>query len=129
MIVMLNTDNTSQSSKTCTDNDDVLQVDKLLNLDSLLIQLRPHVTPKWYQFGVAIGIPQNVLQQYLNFPPDECMLEMLDYWIRNHPQDRKPTWRAVANALSDIEFYQLSESIINSYQTGAAIASTVNNII
>ena len=29
------------------------------------------VTPKWHQFGVAIGIPEDLLQQYSSYPDDE----------------------------------------------------------
>ena len=58
--------------------------DESLNLDSLLIQLRIHVTPKWHQFGVAIGMSENLLQQYSGYPADERLIEILDYWLNNH---------------------------------------------
>ena len=88
-----------------------------MNLDNLLIQLRSQVTPKWHQFGLAIGIAEEALAKYSSYPPEECMVEMLDYWLRDH-QTSKPTWRDVANALREIELHQLAESILNIYETG-----------
>lgn len=88
-----------------------------MDLDSLLIQTRSQVTPKWYQFGLAIGIAEEILEKYSSYPPEECMVEMLDYWLRNH-HTGKPTWRDVANALKEIELHQLAESMLNIYETG-----------
>ena len=89
--------------------------DEYLNLDSLLIQLRTHVTPKWHQFGVAIGISENLLQQYSSYPADERLIEILDYWLKNN---HNPTWRDVAKVLHDIELHELAEAIMNVYETG-----------
>ena len=88
-----------------------------LDLDSLLIQLRPQVTSKWYKFGLAAGIAENVLDKYASYPSEECIVEVLDYWLRNH--DKKPTWKDVAKALKDIELHQLAEDILNASKTGA----------
>ena len=57
-------------------------IDKFLNLDNLVTQLRPHITPKWYEFGVAIGVAKEVLEKCLGYPPEECIVEVLDYWLR-----------------------------------------------
>ena len=92
--------------------------DASLNLDSLLIQLRIQVTPKWYQFGVAIGVPEDLLQQY---SADESLIEILDYWLKNH---HNPTWRDVAEVLNDIELHELAESIMNVYETGTCFMDT-----
>ena len=48
--------------------------DESLNLDSLLIQLRAHVTPKWHEFGIAIGVPEELLHQYSSYPADERLI-------------------------------------------------------
>ena len=48
-----------------------------LNLNSLLIQLRIQVAPKWHEFGAAIGIPEDLLQQYFSYPADECLIKYL----------------------------------------------------
>ena len=93
-----------------------LIADDSLTLDSLLIQLRPQVTPIWYQFGVALGIPEEVLNNCVGYPDEECIVEVLDHWLRNHKG--KPTWRDVARALKDVELYQLADSVLNIYKTG-----------
>ena len=56
-------------------------IDKALNLDNLLIQIRDQVTPKWYQFGLAVGISKETLDEFSNFPPEECIVEMSDLWL------------------------------------------------
>ena len=89
--------------------------DESLNLDSLLIQLRAHVTPKWRQFGIAIGIPEDLLQQYSSCPIDERLMEIFDYWLKN---SQNPTWRDVAKILCDIELRELAEGILSIYETG-----------
>ena len=84
-----------------------------MNLDCLLIQLRSQVTSKWHQFGLAVGISKEILDQYANYPPGECIVEVLDYWLRNHrTTGTKPTWGDVAKALREIELHQLAESIL-----------------
>ena len=77
--------------------------DKSLNLDNLLIQIRCQVTPKWYQFGLAVGINKETLDEFSNFPPEECIVEMLDLWLRT--SEKAVTWRDVADALKKIGFY------------------------
>ena len=89
--------------------------DESLNLDSLLIQLQAQVTQKWYQFGAAVGVPSDLLQQYSSYTADEGLIEVLNYWLNNH---QNPTWRDVAKVLRDIELHELAESIMNVYETG-----------
>ena len=64
-------------------------VDVSLNLDSLLIQLQDKVTEKWHQFGVALGIKKDVLDQYLKYPPEQSIVEILDHWLR---RDVEHSW-------------------------------------
>ena len=96
--------------------------DNLLNLDSLLIQLRCQVTPLWYKFGLAVGITEEALNKYVGYADEECLVEVLDCWLRNH--EKKPTWGDVAKALNDIELCQLAEDILNAYKTGTMIIIT-----
>ena len=88
--------------------------DEYLNLDNLLIQLRPHITPQWYQFGVAVGVTKEVLDKCLGYPPEECVVEVLDYWLRT----TRPTWKDVAEGLRTIGFLNLAQSISKVYKTG-----------
>ena len=89
--------------------------DESLNLDSLLIQLRAHVKPKWHEFGIAIGVPEELLDQYSSYPADERLIEVLNYWLNDH---QNPTWRDIAKLLHDTELHELAESIMNVHETG-----------
>ena len=95
------------------------QLDRNIDLDMLLIQLRPQVSPKWYQFGLAVGISKEVMDKYSDHPDEECLVEVLDCWLRNH--GNKPTWKEVADALREIDLHQLADDIMKSYDTGLLI--------
>ena len=84
----------------------------------MLIQIRHEVTPKWYQFGLAIGINKETLDQFSSFPPEECIVEISDLWLRT--SETTVTWRDVADALKEIGCHQLAEKILKMYQTGEA---------
>ena len=84
-----------------------------INLDNLLIQLRSQVTPKWYQFGLVVGIDKKVLDRYTSYSPEVCIIEVLDQWLRN--RHTNPTWRDVADALKEIELYELAEKIVREH--------------
>ena len=90
------------------------------NLDNLLIQLRSEVTPYWFQFGTIIGMDEATLQEYSKYPPGQCLIEVLDYWVRIH--DNKPTWRGVSDVLKEIKLNKLAEDILKVYETGIAIS-------
>lgn len=97
--------------------DDDLSID----LDKLLIQLRPLVGSKWYQFGEAVGINKEVLDKYAkNCLPEDCIIEVLDYWIRNHDVGQL-TWRDVARVLRAIGLRQLAGDIESVYSTGTVV--------
>jgi hypothetical protein len=83
----------------------------------LLIQLRQQVTDKWYQFGEKAGIHRDVLNNFAKqCSPNDCIMEMLDYWLRNSKQP--PTWRDVARILKEINLAQLGHDIDEVYKTG-----------
>ena len=88
----------------------------LVNLDILLVQLRDKITSRWYEFGLVVGVPKEVMDSYSGYPADQCVVEMLDYWLRHCP--REPTWKDVAHALKEINLYQLAASILQVYVTG-----------
>ena len=94
----------------------IIKPDKFITLDSLLIQLREKVTDKWYELGQALGVPVKVMETFKGHPSDQCMIETLDYWLRNHPD--QPTWREVTQALDAIGFSELSREIAQVYVTG-----------
>ena len=88
--------------------------DESLGLDSLLIQLRAPVMPKWHQFGTVIGVPQDLIEQYSSYLADERLIEGLSFWLNNY---QNLTWRDVAKILCDIELNELAEGIMNVYET------------
>ena len=81
-----------------------------VNLDNLLLQLRQQVTPKWFQFGEAVGIEKEVLDYFASkCSPEECIVEMLDFWLRNSKE--QVTWKEVARVLKKINLQQLALDI------------------
>ena len=95
--------------------------DDCLNLDTLLIQLRSQVTPKWYEFGQAVGINNTILDRCLGYPPEECVVEVLDNWLRTS----KRTWKDVAKGLSTIGLNTLAGNILKVYDTGTMHSRSV----
>jgi hypothetical protein len=90
-----------------------------VNLDNVLIQLRPQVTCKWHQFGEAVGIQKEVLDSCAKTclsSPEDCIVEMLDYWLRNSVV--KPTWKDIAQGLKEINLPRLAHDIEMVYSTG-----------
>ena len=81
-----------------------------------MIQLRPQVGPKWYQFGEAAGIEREVLDNYVcHCNPEDCIVEMFDYWLRNHVG--QPTWKEIAKLLRAIGLGELAADIDKVYLT------------
>lgn len=92
-------------------------VDNDLNLDTMLTQLGSHIASKWYQFGLAAGIPNEILDKLLEYPSEQCVIEILDYWLKSWKDDR-PTWKDVAEILTAIGYQHLAEHVLKVYKTG-----------
>ena len=86
-----------------------------VNLDLLLMLLREELTPRWYEFGLVVEVPKEIMDTYLGYPSDQCLIEVLDYWLRNHP--RQLTWKEVAQALKEAKFYHLAEKALQIFST------------
>ena len=99
--------------------------DTPVDLDSLLIHLRSEVTPKWRQFGEAVRISEEILKKYSNYPPEECIVEVFDYWLRSYPSTTKPTWRDVVDVLIKIELHQLADRLLQSKKNNNIIISVI----
>ena len=89
------------------------------------------VTHKWQEFGLAVGLTDELLEKYSAYPAEECIVEVLDVWLRNYDcsdsdtnMTRKPTWWDVAKALRDIELHQLANDILSKYKNGKSLANT-----
>ena len=88
-----------------------------VNLDLLLLFLKDELTPKWYEFGLAVEIPKEVMDGYVGHPSDQCLIEVLDYWLRHHPGQL--TWGEVAQALRETKLYKLAEKAQQISTTGS----------
>ena len=81
------------------------------------------MTPIWRKFGEAVKIDKNVLDSFAkNCSPNECIVETLDYWLRNCT--KQPTWRDVAITLNSIGLPQLAFEIDKISTTGIALKHT-----
>ena len=68
----------------------------ICDLNNLVCTLRGQISSKWYSFGLALGVPKEILNQLKHHSDEECLVEMLDYWLKHHPG--KPTWQEVMQA-------------------------------
>ena len=71
--------------------------------------LRPQVVPKWYQFGVGVGTPQDMLDGLSGHASEECVVEIADYWIRQ--SKGQLTWMEVAKITKEIGLHNLTDKI------------------
>ena len=104
----------------------IMLLDQTINLDILLIQLKPAVTDKWYQFGEAIGVNKELLETCTRYPSDQSLVEILDNWLRNH--SGQPTWNEIAEALTEIGLKELAYKIESVYKTGKSANFFIDNL-
>ena len=71
---------------------------------------------------MAVGLAEELLDKYSKYPPEECIVEVLDIWLRDYHCDTsttsKPTWRDVAKVLREIELHQLANNILTKCKNG-----------
>ena len=72
-----------------------------------MIRLQGRVSSHWYHFGLALGVPNSVLEQLKDYLDEDALVEILKYWLKNHPFSQ-PTWQDVATALKQAEFKDLN---------------------
>ena len=80
------------------------------------MQLQGKVTLQWYQFGKALGVEEEELDKATELPSDQSIVEVLDHWIINHKGP--PTWKEIANALSQLNMNKVSLEIERIYAEG-----------
>ena len=78
----------------------------------------------WYELGVQLNVPSNELDKIEEdySKVDRRMSEVLKYWWRNCPHERK-SWQTIANALKIINYRNLAEELEN------ALPGIVNYVI
>ena len=81
----------------------------------MLIKLGGRLNSQWYQIGTGLGVPQLFLEEMKGHHEAECMIEVADYWLRNHRD--QPTWKELADVVEDIQDYELARSINAVYYT------------
>ena len=74
---------------------------------------------------MAAGVPMDTLNKYFNCTPEESIVEVLDYWLRQGGK----TWRDVAHVLSEIHLQELAEKILRIYDTGTQFCHSGINLI
>ena len=67
---------------------------------------------------------KKILDKYVSYPPNQSIIEVCDYWLRNHTG--QPTWNEVAAALKQIGLMKLAHDIEKVYETG--ILPYYNNV-
>ena len=72
----------------------------------------------WKQLGECLGVSPSQLDEIAKqcSTAAECMVEMLDVWIKNHVGH--PTWKEVIVGLGKLNHYHLAESLKHRYTTG-----------
>ena len=94
-------------------------------MDTLLIQLKSEVTTRWYSFGEAIGLKKEELEKFTTYTPEQSIIEMLDYWLRNHIG--QPRWKEIAGALRQLGLQHKALEIEQIYVTGKNYARHIPN--
>ena len=86
----------------------------------MLIQVKAEVTPLWYEYGVVLGVPQDILNELRGMNADDIdkLIEVLDFWFRKFPASGGPSWKEVALSLREIGLNELAARIMTVYTTG-----------
>ena len=58
--------------------------------------------------GKAVGISEEMLDGYSNSPPEEAIIEILDYWMKNF----RPSWKDVTEMLDEIGLKELANNVL-----------------
>ncbi len=102
-------------------------LDASLDLNMMIIQVRPIIS-EWFNFGEAIGIPQEILVELnaMTLGDYDKLVEMLDYWFNSFPKVAPPTWRDVAKGLNIIGKNRMASELMKVYDSGSKIIITIH---
>ena len=79
-----------------------------VNLKRLLEKLQGQISKQWYQLGLTLGLPMDVLEGFNLYSEDDCLIEVLDYWLKHHPAG-KPTWQEITDAQKKVEIFNTEQ--------------------
>ena len=83
----------------------------VLTVDELLLKLCSQVSPKWRQFGFALRIPTETLNELSSYQEEDRLSEIANYWMKQH--QGQLTWREVAQIMKEIDLNDLAEEILS----------------
>ena len=78
-----------------------LNTEEPITLSRLLQKFKGDITSQWYQFGLELRVPKDILDQLNSYSNEERTVEILDYWLRHHPGN--PIWQEVVEAKKQAE--------------------------
>ena len=78
-----------------------------VNLKRLLEKLQGRISKQWYQLGLTLGLPMDVLEGFNLYSEDDCLVEVLDYWLKHHPA--RPTWQEIIDAQKKVEIFNTEQ--------------------
>ena len=90
---------------------DLDHMNVVLHLDELLLKLHSQVSPKWRQFGFAVRLPVETLDELSSYQEEDRLSEIADYWMKQH--QGQLTWREVARIIKEIDLTDLAEEILS----------------
>ena len=99
------------------------------HLDELLLKLsHSQVSPKWRQFGFAVRVPVETLDELSSYREEERRLsEIANYWMKQH--QGRLTWREVARIMKEIDLNDLAGEILRDCERTANGMSCLANTI
>ena len=77
-------------------------------MNDLLLLSGTNLAQKWYQLGITVGVSEEMLDECSNRPPEEAVIEVLDYWIKNC----KPSWEDFSGVLKEIGLDELANNLL-----------------
>ena len=91
----------------------------MFTVDELLLKLHSQVSPKWRQFGFAVRVPVETLNELSSYQEEDRLSEIANYWMKQH--QGQLTWREVARIMKEIDLNDLAEAILSDDDTGMQI--------
>lgn len=73
------------------------------DLTSLLCHFQRQASIEWYPLGLAFGVPEDCLEELKQYTEEQCLIEVLKYWLRNHYG--QPTWQEVEKVEEKVKTY------------------------